>query len=77
MEPGIREFFRRISSTVGLLIIWMMINIAVGIKYKLAFYEDKIHWYNIVFYIWAILSFAALIFAYIKIWKSPIKDLHD
>jgi cyanate permease len=77
MEPGIREFFRRISSTIGLLIIWMAINIAVGIKYKLAFYEDKIHWYNIVFYIWAILSFAALIFAYIRIWKQPIEDLND
>jgi len=77
MEPGIREFFRRISSTIGLLIIWMAINMAAGIKYGLAFYDDKIRWYNVVFYIWVIASFAALIFAYTKIWKQPIEHLHD
>lgn len=77
MEPGIREFFRRITTTVSLLIFWMTINIVAGIKYGLAFFEDEIRWYNIVFYIWAIASFVVLIFIYRRIWKEPIEDLHD
>jgi hypothetical protein len=77
MEPEIREFFKRISSTIGLIIIWMAINIAAGIKYDLAFYEEKIRWYNIVFYIWAIASFIALIYLLLKIWKNPIQHLND
>jgi len=77
MEPEIKEFFRRLSVCLGLFIIWMAINTTVGIKYGYAFFEDKVHWYNIVFYIWAIVSLAALIFIFIKIWKKPIEHLDD
>jgi hypothetical protein len=77
MEPGIREFFKRIVTTLSLLILWMMINLTIGIKYNCAFFETKIHWYNIVFYVWLITSFIALTWFCIKIWKKPIEDLHD
>ncbi|MBV9962508.1 MAG: hypothetical protein JO072_09705 [Parafilimonas sp.] len=77
MEPGIREFFRRLSTTIGLVIIWMAINMTIGIKYGFAFYENEIHWYNIVFYIWAIASFIVLVIFFIKMWKKPIERLND
>ena len=77
MEPGIREFFKRIVATVSLLILWMMINVTIGIKYNLAFFDTSIQWYNIVFYIWLIASFAALIWLCFKIWQKPIEDLND
>jgi drug/metabolite transporter (DMT)-like permease len=77
MEPGIREFFKRIVSTVSLLILWMIINMTIGIKYNGAFYEDNVHWYNVVFYVWLIASFIALVWFCIKIWRKPIEDLHD
>lgn len=77
MEPGIREFFRRIVSSLSLLILWMMINLILGIKLNYAFIETKIHWYNIVFYIWLMASLVALIWLCLKIWKKPIENLHD
>ena len=77
MEPGIREFFRRISLSIGLFIIWMGINITIGIKFGFAFFEGNIHWSNIVFYIWLAASFGSLVFFIIKIWKKPIEDLED
>jgi hypothetical protein len=77
MEPGIREFFRRLSLSIGLCIIWMTINMTIGIKYGYAFFETTIQWGNIVYYIWAVASFAAVVFFFIRIWKKPIENLND
>jgi len=77
MEPGIKEFFRRLSLSIGLCVIWMGINITIGIKYGYAFFENKILWSNIVFYIWVIASFIGVIFLYMNIWKKPIEHLDD
>jgi hypothetical protein len=77
MEPGIKEFFKRIVTTVSLLILWMMINVTIGIKYNYAFFDTSIRWYNIVFYIWFIASFAAFILLCFKIWRKPIENLND
>jgi hypothetical protein len=76
MEPGIKEFFRRLTLSIGLCVVWMAINITIGVKYGYAFF-DRIHWSNIVFYIWVIASFTGVIFLYIKIWKQAIEHLDD
>ncbi len=77
MEPGIREFFKRLVTTISLLILWMAVNVTIGIKYNYAFFEDSVHWYNIVFYIWLIATFVALIWFYKKLWEKPIENLND
>lgn len=77
MEPGIREFFKRIVTTLSLLILWMMINLTLGIKYGYAFFETKVHWYNIIFYVWFTASMVALFWICIRIWKKPIENLND
>jgi hypothetical protein len=77
MEPGIKEFFKRLVTTISFLVLWMAVNIAVGIKLGYGFFEDNIHWYNIVFYVWVILSLVALIWFYARLWKKPIENLND
>ena len=77
MEPGIREFFKRIVATLSLLILWMMINLTLGLKFNFAFFETKVQWYNIVFYVWLIASFIMLTWICIRIWKKPIENLND
>ena len=77
MEPGIKEFFKRLVTSISLLVLWMMINLVIGIKYNCGFIEDKVHWYNIVFYIWLVASLIVLIWTFKKIWEKPIEDLND
>ncbi|MFT4152517.1 hypothetical protein [Parafilimonas sp.] len=77
MEPGIRVFFKRLATTIAMFVLWMIINMVAGIKYKYALFEDGFTAGNIVFYIWAPASFAALIIFYIRLWKKPIENLHD
>jgi len=77
MEPEIREFFKRIVSSLSLLILWMIINLTLGIKLNFAFIEAKIRWYNIAFYVWLMASLAVLIWLCLKIWQKPIENLND
>ena len=77
MEPGIREFFKRLSLSIGLCIAWMSINIVIGIKLGYAFFDTTIGLGNIVFYIWAIASFIIMLFLYKKLWEKPIEHLDD
>ncbi len=77
MEPGIKEFFKRLSASIGIFILWMAVNMTIGIRYGYAFPEKGIHLSNIIFYIWVVMSFIAVIFIYIRIWKNPIEHLDD
>jgi hypothetical protein len=72
MEPEVREFFKRIVMSLSLLILWMMINLTLGIKLNFAFIETKIRWYNITFYVWLMASLTVLIWLFLKIWQKPI-----
>jgi hypothetical protein len=75
MEPGVREFLRRIMLSIFLGFSWMMINIIAGIKYNLAFLEGPVKIGNILFYIWFITSLVLLFLLFRKVWREPIS--HD
>ena len=77
MEPGIKELFKRLAVCISLLVLWMLINMTFGIWFGWAYFEGGIDWYNVVFYLWALLSFAALIWYYVYLWKKPIEGLKD
>ena len=77
MEPGIKEFFKRLATSIAMFILWVAINMTIGIKYKYALFSDHIGIGNIIFYVWLILSFIALVIFYINLWKKPIENLHD
>ncbi len=71
MEPGIREFLKRILNSMCLALLWMLVNATAGIKYGLGFPEATVKWPNIVFYIWLLASLAWLIWYIIRLWKKP------
>ncbi|MGN6211006.1 hypothetical protein [Parafilimonas sp.] len=77
MEPGIKEFFKRLAASMAVFILWIAINMTIGIKYEYALFSNGIGVGNIIFYVWLILSFIALVIFYIKLWKKPIENLHD
>ena len=77
MEPGIKEFFKRLAASMAVFILWIAINMTIGIKYEYALCSNGIGVGNIIFYVWLILSFIALVIFYIKLWKKPIENLHD
>lgn len=77
MEPGIKEFFKRLSASIGMCVLWMAVNMVIGVKHGYAFFESGLRWSNIVFYVWIVISFIALIFFYKWLWKKPIENLDN
>jgi len=70
MEPEVREFLQRISSTIGLTALWMFINVIIGIWFNLAFIHGRVTTGNIIFYIWFAASIVLLIWLYIRVWRN-------
>jgi hypothetical protein len=70
MEPEVRIFLQKVSSTLGLSLIWMMINLTFGIYYKWGYVYDKVDTINIIFYIFLLLSFLFLVWYIFKTWRN-------
>jgi hypothetical protein len=74
MEPEIREFLLRVAKTVFMGLLWMMVNSTIGIMFDLAFIHENISIFNIIFYVWFLITLALLVWYYVRLWKKPLDD---
>lgn len=51
MEDDTRAFLITIIQTISVVLLWMMINVLVGLYLGYAFFEETPGWKNIVYYI--------------------------
>ena len=72
MEPEMVAFLKRISTSIFVGVLWMLINSTFGIMYDYAFVHDAISPGNIIFYIWFIASIPLLIWFYMRLWKNHV-----
>ncbi len=72
MEPKIIQYLKRIIKTISIGILWMAINVRLGIMSNYAFFEEKPSTANYVFYLWFIISLSAVAFYIYKIWKDDL-----
>lgn len=72
MEPGVKEYLVRILNTISIVGLCLILNITAGIKYELAFIEEKIQWKNVAFYVFLLISVTAMLWYIIKIWRKPL-----
>jgi len=72
MEPGVKEYLIRILNTISLSALCLILNITAGIKYELAFIDDKLQWKNVAFYIFLFVSLTGMVLYIIKIWRKPL-----
>ena len=70
MEPEVRNFLKKIVSSIFMGLFWLMLNSILGIYFNLLFIETKISIGNIIFYIIFVGSLAALILFYYRTWKQ-------
>ena len=69
MEDDTRAFLLRILNTVAIVLLWMMVNVFIGIYKNYAFFEGKPNWTNYLYYIFFLISLAALIIHLGRKWK--------
>lgn len=70
MEPEVREFLVRIMQSISIGLVWLLVNMSIGIYYGFAFFEDVPTLGNYLYYIGFLLSLTWLIFYLKKKWKG-------
>jgi hypothetical protein len=72
MEPDVREFLVRIMQTISMSIVWLLVNMTLGIYFDFAFFENKPSSGNYLFYLWFIISFILLLRYFRNKWKGKL-----
>jgi len=65
MEDETRNFLVQIANTISFVLLWMMVNVLLGIYMGLGFFEGYPTWKNITYYSLLIISFI-LLFRHLK-----------
>jgi hypothetical protein len=69
MESETRDFLIRITNTISIVMVWMLVNVFIGIYKNYAFFEDHPHWPNYLFYAFFLGSLLWLIIYLKRKWK--------
>lgn len=69
MEDETRAFLVLIMNTISWVLLWMMLNVLIGIYFELGFFETVPTWKNILYYSFLCIS-AFFLIRYLKSkWK--------
>jgi hypothetical protein len=70
MDPEVTKYFRKIINSFSVGLLWLLSIATAGLFFGLGITTNGIHWYNVLFYLLFVLSFALLIRYYYKIWSK-------
>lgn len=69
MEPEVRNFLTKIASSLSMGLLWLIVNVTVGIYFNYAFFERVPTLANYIFYAWFLLSLILLVIYYRRKWN--------
>lgn len=69
MEDETKIFLIRIINTISLVLIWMLVNVFIGIYKDYAFFENRPNWTNYLYYAFFIVSLVLLVLHLRKKWR--------
>jgi hypothetical protein len=70
MDPEIKHYFKKIINSFSFGALWLLVIITVGMFFKLGIAANLLKWYNIVFYVIAVVSLVRLMRYYYKVWNK-------
>ncbi|MEI7964266.1 MAG: hypothetical protein WCH29_03800 [Chitinophagaceae bacterium] len=68
MDDDSKDFLVRIVQTISMIVLWMMVNIYVGVYKNYAFFEGSPNWTNLLYYAVCLITLALLIRYIIRKW---------
>jgi hypothetical protein len=70
MEPEVKAFLLRIVQSLSMTMVWLLINMTVGIYFNYAFFDEKPTLGNYIYGVFLIGSFILLIIYLKRKWKG-------
>ncbi len=68
-EEDPKIFLLRIVNTLAIVLLWMIVNIFIGLYLNYAFFEDAPNWKNYTYYVFLLVSFIFLVINLRRKWK--------
>jgi hypothetical protein len=69
MEPDAKELLVKVSKSLATGLLWLMVNMTLGIYMGWLFFGEHMTRGNYVFYAFMILSLGGLIWYNVRLWK--------
>ena len=69
-DPEVKKFFRKIISSFSFGLLWLISVVTAGLYFGLAHRDDLPILYNILFYVFLVVSLFALLRYLYKLWKK-------
>ncbi len=69
MEPEIKNFLSKILTSISIALLWLLLNITIGIGFNYAFFENTPSFGNYIFYVFFLLTLVLLVRYLRKKWK--------
>jgi hypothetical protein len=70
MEPEVKRFLQKVVWTLSGALVWLIVNMYLGIYKELGFPNDRVTVWNILFYCFALVSLVFLILYFFRLWKN-------
>lgn len=68
MDPEVKKYFLKILNSFAMGLLWMFSITTAGFYFKLALVGKGFQWYNVVFYVFFLVSLGLLIRYYYRVW---------
>ncbi len=69
-DPEVRRYFRKIMNTFGVGAIWLLFMATLGLFLRMGYVRNGLDVYNIVFYLFFLLTFPLLIWYFYRVWRK-------
>lgn len=69
MEPEVVAFLKKVSKSIMIAFLWLVVNAVAAIWNDHAFVGDHVTVANVLFYIWFIISVVLLIYLLRRMWQ--------
>jgi len=69
-DPEVKRYFRKIISSFSVGLLWLMSCVTLGLYFGLAYRKDIPAVFNILFYVFLLVSLLLLLRYYYKLWRK-------
>lgn len=69
MEDETKAFLVKIMQTISLVLLWMLVNVFIGIYKNYAFFDYRPNWANYLYYAFFLISLVSLLIHLRHKWK--------
>ncbi|MBI1343484.1 MAG: hypothetical protein GC171_11175 [Terrimonas sp.] len=70
MEPEIRKHLQKVGYSFFAGLLWLLVNVTLGIYFRLAIADKGVSLVNILFYGWFLFSIALLLYYFYRTWRG-------